>query len=242
MAILHDVQATAQPPLTFLKTKHIKYWTRCLKTLLPEAYTSNDSNRMYLAYFILSALDLLGCLTDITTETERSDYADWIYQCQHSEGGFRMWPGTDFGEHGNERNKKWDPANVPATYFALCSLLALGDDLSRLDRKGALRWLGRMQRPDGSFGETFVNGKVEGGRDPRFGYCAAGVRYMLRGRAEGSIHVDGEDVEDFDVDAVVSCVKAAEVGTLAHDHSVGWGHCLTGELTFRADLRWRDSG
>ncbi|KAL9104072.1 MAG: hypothetical protein Q9163_000924, partial [Psora crenata] len=57
----------------FHKSKHIKYWLRCLKTLLPSAYTSNDSQRMTFAYFTLSALDLLDALDDhITTEERRA--------------------------------------------------------------------------------------------------------------------------------------------------------------------------
>ena len=40
--------------------RHIKYWRRNLKTLLPHFYTSNDSNRMLLALFTVSALDILG--------------------------------------------------------------------------------------------------------------------------------------------------------------------------------------
>ncbi|GAB7359314.1 hypothetical protein MBLNU230_g5965t1 [Neophaeotheca triangularis] len=243
METAHHDQPNVQAPATLNRGKHVKYWTRCLKTLLPEAYTSNDSNRMYLAYFILNALDLLSSLTDITTDGERSEYARWIYSCQHPDGGFRMWPGTDFGEHRTEENKKWDPANLPATYFALCSLLALGDDLERLDRKGTLKWLRNVQRTDGSFGETYIDGTVEGGRDPRFGYCAAGVRYMLRGQSEGSITVDGDEIEDVNVDAVVSCVKAAETydGGIAddpfHEPHAGYTFCSVGLLAFLGRLQ-----
>lgn len=170
---------------------------------------------MYLAYFIISAVDVLGVLFTLTTEDERAGYADWIYHCQHPHGGFRMWPGTDFGERADETNARWDPANMPATYFALASLLMLGDDMQRVRRKGCLQWLTAMQRPDGSFGETLVNGKIEGGRDPRFGYCAAGVRYILRGSQGGALTVDGETVGDIEVDRLVRCIHYSEVGTLA---------------------------
>ena len=44
-----------------------------------------------------------------------------------------------------------------------------------------LQWLTKMQREDGSFGETLGPGdKIEGGMDTRFGYCATGVRWVLR--------------------------------------------------------------
>jgi geranylgeranyl transferase type-1 subunit beta len=175
-------------------------------------YTANDSNRMYLAYFILSACDVLDILTTSTQPTERQSWIDWIYHCQHPNGGFRMWPGTDFGERANADNAKWDPANINATYFALASLLILGDDLKRVKRKATLRWVCEMQRDDGSFGETIVDGKREGGRDPRLGYCATGVRYVLRGDTKpGPIEIDGESINDIDFDKYVECLRRSEV-------------------------------
>jgi len=175
-------------------------------------YTSNDSNRMYLAYFILSACDLLNIITTSTSPAERQDWIDWIYHCQHPDGGFRMWPGTDFGDRASTDNAKWDPANINATYFALTSLLILGDDLKRVHRKDTLHWVRKMQRDDGSFGETLVEGKQEGGRDPRLGYCATGVRYILRGAtAPGPININGEMVDDIDFDKYVECLRRAEV-------------------------------
>ena len=68
-----------------------------------------------------------------------------------------------------------------------------------------------MQRPDGSFGETLVDGQIEGGRDPRFGYCATGVRYILRGPQTGTVSVGVDHVEDVDIDSLVECIRLAEV-------------------------------
>ena len=85
---------------------------------------------MYLGYFIVSALDLLDAIHTASTETERQGFIDWIYRCQHPNGGFRMWPGTDLGSRANSANARWDPANIPATYFALATLLLLNDDFS----------------------------------------------------------------------------------------------------------------
>ena len=162
---------------------------------------------MALAYFTVSALDLLGTLTTNTTAEQRADYIDWIYSNQHSQGGFRAFPGTDLGPHTTPGNAHWDPANLPATYFALSSLLILGDDLKRVKRKEALAWLKGLQREDGSFGETIVQGTINGGTDSRFGYCGMGVRFILRGYSEGE--VDG--VEDIRLGDFVECVRASEV-------------------------------
>ena len=152
---------------------------------------------MTLAFFILSALDLLGALQSSTTEEERRGFVEWIYRCQHPSGGFRGFTGACIpASSADEERKgnKWDPANLAATYFALASLAVLGDDFSRVRRKECLSWTREMQFGDGSFGEVMIEGKVEGGRDVRFCYCAAVVRWMLGGgneEAGGNIDVDG---------------------------------------------------
>src|SRR5271154_1353753 len=108
----------------FHKERHVKYWLRCLKTFLPSAYISNDANRMTLAFFILSALDLLGELHEKITENERKEFIEWIYLCQHPDGGFRAFTGTNYGDSMRTvENEHWDPANIAGTYFALASLL-----------------------------------------------------------------------------------------------------------------------
>nr|OQO28369.1 hypothetical protein B0A51_04646 [Rachicladosporium sp. CCFEE 5018] len=234
----------AEDAPSFDKPRHIKYWTRCLKTLLPSVYTSNDSNRMYLAYFILSACDILGVLFTLTTAEEREGYLTWIYHCQHPNGGFRMWPGTDFGESSSAANAKWDPANGPATYFALASLMILRDDLQRVKRRETLEWIHRLQHADGSFGETIVDGKIEGGHDPRLAYCATGVRYILRHSEASSAVADGSTFSDIDIDALVGSIQRAEQsfdGGIAdapfHEPQAGYTFCSLGCMKFVERLR-----
>ncbi|TKA63773.1 hypothetical protein B0A55_10464 [Friedmanniomyces simplex] len=238
MAIMKSEDIMGEPH--FDKARHIKYWTRCLKTLLPHQYTSNESNRMYLAYFIVSALDLLGALDSVLIEGERQGYIDWIYRCQHPDGGFRMWPGTDFGAKANRENAHWDPANIPATYFALATLLILKDDFKRVNRRLTLTWLPQMQRPDGSFGETLVSGRVEGGQDPRFGYCATGIRYILRATTEGDLSIDGQVVKDVDLDAFVRCAYDGGIADAPfHEPHAGYTFCSLGALAFVDRLNTR---
>ncbi|OJJ70761.1 hypothetical protein ASPBRDRAFT_197440 [Aspergillus brasiliensis CBS 101740] len=223
-------------PVTFTKERHIKYFLRCLKTFLPSLYTSNDSNRMLLAFFTVAGLDLLGVLQSKTTPEERQGYIDWIYHCQVPTGGFRAFTGTDFGaENRTPENEAWDPANVPSTFFALELLIILGDDLSRVKRKECLKWLPRMQRDNGSFGEVLgPGGKIEGGGDLRFCCFAAGTRYILRGNC-------GEDVDgikDIDVDKLAAFVQACQAydggmgeAPFCEAHS-GHTYCAMGALTF----------
>lgn len=194
----------------FHKERHIKYFLRCLKTFLPDLYTPNDSNRMLLAFFTVAGIDTLGALQEKTTPEEREGYIEWVYHCQLPTGGFRGFTGIDFGlERRTPENEVWDPANIPSTFFAIVILLILGDDLSRLKRRECLQWLPRMQREDGSFGEVLgPEGRIEGGRDLRFCCCAAGTRYMLRGK-DGSADLQG--VKDIDVDRLVAFIEDCQV-------------------------------
>lgn len=193
----------------FNTERHVKYYLRCLKTFLPSAYISNDSNRMLLAYLTLGGLDVLGVLQSKTTPEERQGYIDWLYHCQVPSGGFRGFSGTDFGdEKRTSDNEAWDPANVPATFFALVNLLILGDDLARVKRRECLEWLPKLQREDGSFGEVLgPDGTVEGDSDLRYCCCASGIRYILRGHSGKGV----EDVPDINVSKLISFIEACQV-------------------------------
>lgn len=162
---------------------------------------------MTLAFFIISALDLLGALETRTTPGEREDWINWIYHCQHGDGGFRGSPATILGPLGSKENARWDRASLPNSYFALATLVVLGDDLKRVRRRECLTWLARLQRKDGSFStELGEEGEdSEEGSHMRFCYGAAGLRWLLRGRRS----LDG--VEDIDVDALVGYISASEV-------------------------------
>lgn len=215
---------TPAPPLPeapFLKDRHVKYWLRCAKTFLPGQYTSNDSNRVTLAFFIVSALDLLGILHTKVTQEERESWVNWLYYCQVPEGGFRGFPGTSFGEDKrSEQNRHWDPANLPATFFAIVTLIVLGDDLSRLKREDCLKWLPNLQRENGSFGETLgEGGRIEGGNDLRFCCCAAGIRYILHGKETDQVL---ETIADFNIGSLAAYIASCQVRSI---HSTR-GSCL----------------
>ncbi|KAI4198681.1 MAG: hypothetical protein LQ348_002001 [Seirophora lacunosa] len=223
------------------KSAHIRYHLRCLKTFLPTAYTSNDSQRMTLAFFTLCALDLLGALDAHTTAAERSAYADWIYRCQHPDGGFRGFTGADVGDNGRrtEGNHQWDPANIAATYFALVSLAILGDDLARVRGPECLAWLKRLQLRDGTFGEALsLEEEVQGGRDMRFCFCAAVIRWILRGEEEA----EAAEEDDIDVDGLMRFFEASQTyeGGFAngpfHEAHAGWTSCAVGAMSLLGKL------
>lgn len=89
----------------------------------------------------------------------------------------------------------------------------LGDGLERVKRKECWEWLKGLQLADGSFGEAHGEGLcVAGGRDVRFCYCAAAIRWILR-RVRG-ISETGEREEeggDIDVEGLVRFVTSSQV-------------------------------
>lgn len=192
----------------FEKKSHFKYWERCFKSLLPTQYTSNDSSRMTLGFFILSALDLLSEGDKFLSPADKMRTKDWILKCQHPHGGFCGSPNhrfprkyyTDAVVPGGDI----DPANLPATYFAILSLGLLGD-LRGVERIKCLNWLRKLQREDGSFGELLTSeGKIWGGQDMRYCYVATATRWMLRGNEE--------ELEDINVERLVHHIRSSQVG------------------------------
>ena len=186
----------------------VRYWLRCLKTFLPNAYTEQEASRIPLAFFTLSALDVLNSLDAHTTPAERAEWANFLYSCQHPEGGFRAFTGSKYGDRPTTpENSRWDAANIAGTYFAIVSLVILGDDLKRIHRRKTLEWLGRLQHPDGSFGELLAgHGPVDGGQDVRFCFLAALICRALD--SGGAQDTSGQYI---DVEALAKFVLASKV-------------------------------
>lgn len=133
------------------------------------------------------------------------------------------------GKARNAENSCWDPANVAATYFSLAALTVLGDGLQRVRRRECLKWIKALQLADGSFGEGLgESGKVDGGRDVRFCYCAAAVRWMLR---LGS-HDEDVDVADIDVEALLQFITSSQV----RDGDLYWRGKADGRQTYEGGI------
>lgn len=138
---------------------------------------------MSFGFFIVAALDLLGALESAIAPAEKQSWIEWIYTCQVPlTGGFRGFTGTMLGGMRSSHNWHWDPANLPNTYFALATLVILGDDLRRVKRGECMRWVSNLQRQDGSFGEFLgEDNAVEGADDMRLCMCAVGIMKILQG-------------------------------------------------------------
>ncbi|KAI5927490.1 terpenoid cyclases/protein prenyltransferase alpha-alpha toroid [Camillea tinctor] len=231
--------APSEPP--FDAARHIRYWQRCFRSLLPHHYTSNDSIRLTLGYFILASLDLLSPSSPepLINSVDRSRLRTWVLSLQHPHGGFCGSPHHvlprpyttrfDFDKE-IEVARSPENANIAATVFALLTLgtLAEGDGSTAfdgVDRLRTLRWLRKLQREDGSFGEVITeDGYVGGGRDMRYCYIAATIRWALGG-------AEGHGAEDFDVDALVGYIRRGQTfdGGLSesstHESHSGYAYC-----------------
>ncbi|KAM0280558.1 hypothetical protein ACHAQH_004003 [Verticillium albo-atrum] len=243
-----------QAPLD--KERHLRYWQRCYRSFLPTQYTSHDSIRMALGFFIVAAFDILSPPTSsgephALTPADRSKIRKWVLSQQHVGGGFSGAPNHTLPvelcrSHDPDTNepklKHSDVSTTAATYFALL-ILALVEDGTQeggkgafvgVDRTGILKWLKRLQREDGSFGDLIMDdGSISGGRDMRLCYLAATIRWCLRGDVK-----EGEPgwVEDISVDALIGHIRQGQTydGGVAessqHEAHAGYAYCAIGAL------------
>ncbi|KAI2626323.1 terpenoid cyclases/Protein prenyltransferase [Xylaria nigripes] len=239
--------ANAAPDPTFDPARHLRYWQRCYRTVLPYHYTSNDSSRLTLGFFIISALDLLSpsSPTPLLTSQDRARLRAWVLRLQHPYGGFCGSPHhvlpkgfTTTFDQKSQTHVARDPANanIAATGFALLCLgvLAEGDGSDAfhgVDRVKTLKWLKKLQREDGSFGEVLTDqGVVAGGRDMRYCYIAAIIRWSLGGG-------EGDPALDFDVDALVRHIRQGQTfdggmgESSTHESHSGYAYCAVAALS-----------
>ena len=137
---------------------------------------------MTIAFFAIGGLDICDSL-DLLSESFRKDIINWIYSLQViPKPGAVNCGGIQGSSTLNISNPphdcgleiyKW--GHLAITYTGIATLLALGDDLSRLDRKAIVEGVAAVQRKDGSFSAT-IDGCEH---DMRFVYCAAAICGML---------------------------------------------------------------
>ncbi|EMR08854.1 hypothetical protein PNEG_02641 [Pneumocystis murina B123] len=155
--------------------KHTKFHLRHLK-MLPHDYLFSDTSRMSICFFCICSLDLLGSLETSTTSLQRKNWIDWIYSCQVS-NGFRDWPTTESFQPSCH-----DLVHIVSTYFAICILLILKDDMKRLNKKNIIQLIVHLQNKDGSFRPCLGSDKniqrLEK-TDIRFTYCSIATLYIL---------------------------------------------------------------
>jgi|SaaInlStandDraft_6_1057023.scaffolds.fasta_scaffold32641_2 geranylgeranyl transferase type-1 subunit beta len=162
---------------TFQRDMHVAFFKHSLKQVLPSHYESLDTNRMTLAFFVLSGLDVLDAL-DVLSNEYKSALADWIYAQQVVDdvrGGFRGGPflGTLFGERLS--TSMHDCGHLAMTYVAILMLKVLNDDLNRLAKPEILSSLAHCQLSTGAFSPHYLPSES----DVRFAYCALAICSLL---------------------------------------------------------------
>uniref|UniRef100_A0AAV1VBK1 Prenyltransferase alpha-alpha toroid domain-containing protein n=1 Tax=Peronospora matthiolae TaxID=2874970 RepID=A0AAV1VBK1_9STRA len=141
----------------FDRELHAQYFLTNLRSL-PAPYSSQDSQRVVLAFFCVHGLALLKQL-------ERVD--------RHQR---RLSRRTLHRERLHPNGSTYDTSNVASTFAALCILRTLGDDLHRVDKPAIVRALASLQDDTtGCF--SSVNEGSE--QDMRFVYCACAISYIL---------------------------------------------------------------
>ena len=179
--------------MSFDRQLQIGYFSYCLRQL-PGAYGKLDTNRLTLAHFCVHALDLLGVWDQQAADVQRAlglnkaGIIEWIYALQvvsdlKGHAGFKggTFLGGSFPRDNPEEeddstgdplgDQNWQLLNqghIAMTYTALCTLCALGDDLSRVDKASIIQALQALQLTDGSFQCVAVGSE----HDLRFLYCA----------------------------------------------------------------------
>lgn len=135
---------------------HAQYLRACLFRGIPSAMAGLDSNRLTLAYFCTSGLDLMGELTD----EERRKVLEWVKKQQvlgSTVGGFRGSPffvvGSDeacWSDGVGAACRTWDRSHIAMTYTALALHLICQGSLDGVDRRGVAELVREVQKKDGS--------------------------------------------------------------------------------------------
>merc|ERR1719469_318013 len=192
--------------MAFIDTAaHAKYFLRCLE-LLPAPYASLDTNRLTVAYFCVSGLDMLGAVERVDAKR----VIEWIYSLQvlppsgGAEGaapgrsaGFRggAFMGGPFCPDGGASSSEYDEGYLAMTYTALAVLVILKDDLRRIDRAALFRFVRSLQDRHGCFA-AYSGGES----DMRFLYCATAICTLMR----------DEEWSGVDVQAATAFVMASQ--------------------------------
>lgn len=187
------------------------YFRQHLKAL-PTAYGFNfDTSRMTILYFSLSALDTMGAVDEVLKKLRltRQNYIDWIYAQQvlpdqkttnMDRCGFRGSPhmgvpfDPEYSRVSDHTEYPMDEGHIAQTYVSLCCLLILGDDLSKVNKKGIIGALRGLQKKDGRFSPTLRGSES----DMRFLFCACAISAILN------------DWSGFDLDLAVEYIKNSQ--------------------------------
>ncbi|XP_078436276.1 prenyltransferase family protein isoform X2 [Wolffia australiana] len=156
----------------FDRERHV-FFMEMMYELLPSEYESEEINRITLAYFVVSGLDILGSLDRVS----KDQVARWVLSFYSRPDVLE--PGTFYGFHGsrtsqhpaNKAVSKYNAGHLASTYCALAILKTIGYDFSNFDSNAISASMQYLQQPNGSFIPIHCGAES----DLRFVYCAAAI-------------------------------------------------------------------
>ncbi|XP_058089468.1 geranylgeranyl transferase type-1 subunit beta-like isoform X1 [Magnolia sinica] len=165
---------------SFDKDRHITFLEMMVHTL-PADYQEQDINRLTLAYFAISGLDILNALDRI----DKDGVVNWVLSLQeHPSNESELENGEFYGFHSSRTSQfqahdVWvlsrNDSHLASTYCALAILKMVGYDLLSIDSESIVVSMKHLQQPDGSFMPIHTGAE----KDLRFIYCAAAICSML---------------------------------------------------------------
>ncbi|KAL6581151.1 hypothetical protein OROMI_007074 [Orobanche minor] len=183
----------------FERERHI-FYLEMMYQLLPSPYQDQEINRLTLAYFVVSGLDILSALDRIDKEV----LINWVLSLQappNNETPLENGNGFFYGFHGSRSSEFQSTDNraavlngshLASTYCALAILKTVGYDLSLVDSELLSASMKNLQQPDGwrwqNCGSnlsclicpSFMPIHTGGEADLRFVFCAAAICSMLK--------------------------------------------------------------
>ncbi|PIN20832.1 Protein geranylgeranyltransferase Type I, beta subunit [Handroanthus impetiginosus] len=172
---------SAPGSLDFDRERHI-YYLELMYRLVPSLYQGQEINRLTLAYFVISGLDILHALDRIDKEA----VVNWVLSLQaHPKNEGTLENGQFYGFHGSRSSQFQSNVNgaaipngshLASTYCALAILKTVGYELSLIDSELLLKSMKNLQQPDGCFMPIHTGGET----DLRFVFCAAAICSMLK--------------------------------------------------------------
>ncbi|KAI3953065.1 hypothetical protein MKW98_020260 [Papaver atlanticum] len=169
------------PNSIFDKERHLRYLSMMYENI-PSQYQEQEINRLTLAYFVLSGLDVLNAIDLV----DKEQVVNWVLSFQaHPKSRADLENGCYYGFYGSRtsqfpanddfRDLSHSGSNLASTYSALAILKIVGYDLERIDTEAMLITMKHLQQPDGSFMPIHTGAE----KDLRFVYCAAAISSLL---------------------------------------------------------------
>ncbi|KAI3838396.1 hypothetical protein MKX03_000640 [Papaver bracteatum] len=169
------------PNSIFDKERHLRYLSMMYENI-PSQYQEQEINRLTLAYFVLSGLDVFNAIDLV----DKEQVVNWVLSFQaHPKSRADLENGCYYGFYGSRtsqfpanndfRDLSHSGSNLASTYSALAILKIVGYDLGSIDAEAMLITMKHLQQPDGSFMPIHTGAE----KDLRFVYCAAAISSLL---------------------------------------------------------------